>query len=238
MSSTAIFCATLIINRPIQTKHAVTSLQSLAVRTTQVEIPVSVTNTDNWIRENFEKLLRIPVALSEISYSYEILGRKESANTVEVTFARKSEIEQTKHLFSEAGLTLLSLTAGTRDSLNVLVYSELFQKNDISSFVYFSDAAIVMNEFSNKKRVRTFTIDKMDENLISNNDLIFSGAVPATITSSVIKPLGVASEYTLAVGHALKGFLPEFHALNLFEQKEVEKIQLESFLLSLKYGQL
>src|SRR5258707_5591551 len=95
-----------ISKQNITTSFAVTSIQSLGIKILTTTIPSDAANIDEWIKEHFEKLIKLPLSSDQISYQYEILNSSASGTVADITFLRNSDIEQCKQLFLQAALQL------------------------------------------------------------------------------------------------------------------------------------
>ena len=211
-------------SRNVSTNRGATSIQSLGVRTVTAEIPPSVSNINDWIYDNYEKLIRIPVSIRDIVYGYEILSVGSSSYIVEVTFVRKTDIDSMQLVCAIAGLSLQSLTAGTRDALNAILFSDEFLYRDISTVVYYSDSYSSVSEFEKQKRIKTTSVEgKAIESDLDPTKTVFAGE--GIEHQDTIKPFSLPPEYTLAAGCALKGFIPE---LNPADFLPVERVQAKN----------
>ncbi|MFA5832150.1 MAG: PilN domain-containing protein [Bacteroidota bacterium] len=109
-----------IVENKISTKLAVTSLQSIGVKTIVTTIPFDVSNVIEWIGDNVEKLIRIPISLDDIIIQYELLERNEEFQKIIVVIAKKNEIHQTESILLNAGIELLSIGYSKRDIVNIV----------------------------------------------------------------------------------------------------------------------
>ena len=128
----------------IKTRYAATSVRSLGIKVIEATIPIGTRSIDEWIVENQEKLLRIPLSSGHINYVIEELERTETGTRVEITFVRKEEIERLRSFVRNAGLELITLSAGVRDASNVMALERSFQENEIN-FVFLDDASKYRN---------------------------------------------------------------------------------------------
>jgi len=108
-----------LIEIKCKTTYTVSSLQTLGVRTIEAFVPASASSNEEWIRDNQEKLLRVPVSANEIISVYEELEKREEGTRLAISFAKVDDIKKYRLFFQQAGLQLLSLGAGTRDAANI-----------------------------------------------------------------------------------------------------------------------
>src|SRR5437867_678327 len=73
----------LLVACGITTTYAVSSVRTLGVRSLVAHTPPHVDNLDEWIRENHERLLKLPVPLTQVSFDYEVINTSESSISVE-----------------------------------------------------------------------------------------------------------------------------------------------------------
>jgi Tfp pilus assembly protein PilN len=106
--------------RKIKTRFCVSSINSTTARTVTAEIPSDVPvaspeDVETWIREKYEKFIRVPIQLSELAFAYEILPSADSQpRRCKISFVRESERQEYTSLFAAARLHLLNL--GLSDS--------------------------------------------------------------------------------------------------------------------------
>lgn len=215
-----------------KTKLAVANIPSNSVRSIVVEVPKGVENINEWIIEHHEKLLKFPVSLNEILTGYEVLKESESGTIIEVTFVKNSEIDKTTSLLQKVGLELLALSAGSRDAVNIVMTSfERFNDREIQ-FWYVEEARATKTAIIKGKRteVAQTTFEAVPENTLpdENVTIIVSGNQSPEMNGKGIlfnKILNLSSDYTLAAGLAVKGFLPEISPLNFLKNSLQAKVK-------------
>ncbi|MGB2869557.1 MAG: PilN domain-containing protein [Bacteroidota bacterium] len=183
----------LLHEKGIKTKRAVSSIQSLGVKVVSATIPQGTENVLEWIEEHLDQLLKIPVARRDISFDYEILSSTDSESNAEISFVRNTEIEATTSFFHDCGLELIALGAGGRDAVN--------------SFL-----------LQNGNKAPSHTGDNAASETGNEN-----GPISKPSDINVIYPLGLPSDYALATGLAIKGFVPELSSTNFLSGKEKEE---------------
>jgi Tfp pilus assembly protein PilN len=224
----------------IRTKYAVSSIQSIGVKSLITALPSTVTNIDEWIREHCERLLKIPVSPRDISFAYEILSKDNSSISVEITFVKNSNISEFKTFFKNAGLELIGLGAGIRDAQNVLWGNNFFLKAEKPTFAYCTENKIFLTTFHDGKGLQkqSVALESRDiasallgeevSSIIGTDKVILAGESLEGLEPNgyeVLRPFGLQSEYTLASGLALKGFLPELNPVNFLEKTEQAQIE-------------
>jgi len=96
--------------RGIKTRFCVSAIPSTAARTVTAEIPPDVEDIEAWISENCDKLVRVPIPLKELAFSYEIVPATDTQTRhCRISFTREAERKEYISVFSAAGLHLLSL---------------------------------------------------------------------------------------------------------------------------------
>lgn len=220
----------LLAEHHIVTTFAVSTVQSIGVKTVQATIPPGTLNIEEWIYENRERLLRLPTSAEQFVHTYEITDDNASGSLVEITFVRKSDTEAMTSFITGAGLSLLSLAAGPRDAFNAFLLGEEGATSEDLKCVHVSTSLISTTTVSNGKRgaithSRRSDGDGLESVLRQLPDLastttqapIFAGEIPAEWPNEhrVLKPFGLSTEHTLAAGLAVKGFFPELSPTNL-----------------------
>lgn len=213
----------------ISTRSAATSIRSLGVKVVEAIIPSGVHTIDEWIIENQEKLLRIPLSSGSIAHCAEILERTDSEVRVEITFVRKEEIERYQSFFRTAGLELITLGAGTRDASNVMTLEKNFGEKE-EKFLFVADDSANVTEFIQGRRNRSYqTVAPFNQTQPEEVSVFMSGekAIKANIADAqFIQPFGLSPEYCLAVGLALKALHPDLSPTNLLPKEETNRIML------------
>jgi Tfp pilus assembly protein PilN len=222
----------LIAKHGASARYAVGAISSLGVKTVTTPIPTTIARIDEWIKDNHEKLLRVHLSIDLMAFSYEILAQDESMRTLEISFVKKSEIEDYRKLFKAAGIELFALAAGARDAVNALVVSTA--KLGDKRFLHFDDQFCTITSFSNGKRIKQeqvstesrpeFTDDTLGAD---SGSIILAGLVPEGFKNrdyETLKPLNLPTNHTLAVGLAIKGFLSEISPVNFLTHFERDRL--------------
>jgi hypothetical protein len=224
----------VIQEKRVTTKYAVSSIQSIGVKSLITTLPFNTQNIDEWIRDHCERLLKIPVSPRDVSFGYEVLSKDDSTISIEITFIRNSDINECKFFFKNAGLELIALGAGVRDAQNVLVEKNYFSSSGKFSFVYCQEGKAFLTTFENGRVLsrQTAALEPGElSNVVPNEEIssiIGDGGVMLAGESSfegksiedLLQPFGLQSEYTLAAGLALKGFMPELSPVNFLDKTE------------------
>jgi Tfp pilus assembly protein PilN len=197
----------------IKTRYVSTSIQTHGVRSVIADISSSGTNILGWIHDNYEKLLHLQAPINDIAIGYEILSARDGMRSVEVTFVRKTDLEQSEAILALSGLIPLSITAGIRDALNPLLYDREFLEQQKFSFVYFGQHDAVVFEFDKQKRVETSRSDKNAIDMNTNSTVWVGGEI-GEHHEREFRPLSIPTEYMLAVGCAIKGCLSDVHPMD------------------------
>ena len=216
----------------IRTRYAATSIRSLGVKVVETIIPSGIHTVDEWIAENQEKLLRIPLSSGNITHCSEILERNDSGTRVEITFVRKEEIERYQLFFRTAGLELMILGAGTRDASNVMTFEKNFGEKE-EKFLFVTNDSVNVTEFIQGRRNRTYqAVTPFNQTHPEGVSVFVSGekAINANIAGAqLIQPLGLSPEYCLPVGLALKALNPNLSSTNLLPAEEANRITVKLY---------
>ena len=213
----------------IRSRYAATSIRSLGVKVVETIIPSGIHTIDEWITENREKLLRIPLSSESIAHGVEILERNDSGTRVEITFVRKEEIERYQSFFRTAGLELITLGAGARDASNVLTLEKNFGEKE-EKFLFVEDDSTNITDFIQGKRNRSCQpVTPFNPAQPEEVSIAVSGekAIDAKIAGAhLVQPLGLSPEYCLSVGIALKSLNPELSPTNLLPTEDINRVTL------------
>ena len=211
----------------IRTCYAATSIRSLGVKVVETIIPSGMHTVDEWIAENQEKLLRIPLSSGSIAHCAEILERNDSGMRVEITFVRNEEIERYQSFFRTAGLELIALGAGTRDASNVMRFEKNFREKE-EKFLFVADDLVNVTEFMQGRRNRSYqAVTPFSQTQPEEVSVFVSGekAIKANLADTqLIQPLGLSPEYCLPVGLALKALNPDLSPTNLLPAEETNRV--------------
>lgn len=217
----------------IKARFVVSSIRSSGVKTVVTTIPADNKNIDKWIQSRYEKLLNMPLSLAALSYAYEILEEKEGGFVIEITFIHKKDIERHVTILQNAGLSLLALGFGTRDAINTLFIDHKAMYHKEFTVAYITGDSVELTRCKGPNRIATkhVAVESKEELevLLSgeyNQDspiFVFTEKLVGGFSSKnicFIEPLGISSGYALALGLAIKGFIPELSPANFLPEKE------------------
>jgi Tfp pilus assembly PilM family ATPase len=219
----------------ITSRFAVSSIQTMGVKVVTATVPAGASKIDEWITEQRERLLKLPVSVGQIVHGFEILDQSESGSLIEVSFVRTSDVETYRGFYEQAGLTLLGLAAGSRDAFNAFLIGEEGSANKDLTLIHVGDSLVSSASFSRGKRQKTsytrLSADQQKEPAVNSvveatsagpETIILGGEIPdeSSVKHRVLNPFGLPSSWTLAVGLALKGFFPELSPTNFLGQSE------------------
>jgi hypothetical protein len=214
----------------IHTRYAAASIRSLGVKTIETIIPSGVHTIDEWITENQEKLMRIPLSSGNIAHCIEILERTDSETRIEITFVRREELERYQSFFRTAGIELIALGAGTRDACNVMMAEKNFDEKE-EKFLFIAEDSVNVTEFIQGRRNHSYqTVLPLSQTQLEKASVYVSGekAVNANLSDAqLIQPLGLSPEYCLGVGLALKALNPDISPTNLLPSEETNRITVK-----------
>lgn len=213
----------------IRARYAATSIRSLGVKVVETTIPSGIHAFDEWITENQEKLLRIPLNSGSITHCVEILERSDSGTRVEITFVRREEIGRYQSFFRTVGLELITLGAGTRDASNVITTGKNFG-GEKEKFLFIEDVSVNVTEFKQGRRNRSYQTATPFQQTQSEEASVFVSCEKVITTNladiQIIQPLGLSPEYCLSVGLALKALNSDLSPTNLLPAEETNRIEV------------
>ncbi|CAG0928034.1 hypothetical protein PLCT1_00586 [Planctomycetaceae bacterium] len=86
-------------------------LRAQAIRTLRADLPEGDVRIPEWIEDHAESLLQLPVTSGSMTFDFRHLGTVEGTTTIEIAFARTSEIDKALALCRAAGLNIDSISA-------------------------------------------------------------------------------------------------------------------------------
>ncbi|MBI5216811.1 MAG: PilN domain-containing protein [Ignavibacteriae bacterium] len=229
--------STFLKQHNIKTKYAVTTLQSTGVKTVRTILPSETEDIDGWIRDNYEQLLKLPLPLQQVSFDYHLLEETNVGVDVNISFVRNSDVQELDTILSSAGIQLLSISAGVEDvvhpfqvftnvnSLKSIVYAG---ENTISVFSCHEETYRVLysQPIHNAGNLREEISTILQELGLEPEQTILVGEllkVQQNDNGKIFQPFSISSEYSLAVGLAIKGFLPELSPVNFLSSIKQEQ---------------
>lgn len=211
--------------REIESPYTVSTLRSSAVKIITTLVPDGTENIREWIADHQDKLLRLPIASSELIVDFEILDRTENGILTEISFVRKNDVEEHVAFLEQCGIRLLSVGTGVRDVVNLLLLSG---EGDI--LLFDSQSVWHAGVRNGKKspiaitpRVIGKSVAEYRELFSVKSDAVFVGdGIEETESArdSHIIPIGIQLEYALAYGLAIKGFIPELSPVNVLSNEQ------------------
>ncbi len=224
----------LLRDHSITTKHVVSSIQTAGLKIIEVPLPQDVNDIDAWIEEHYERLIRLPIAIKDIRYSYEI--RKE---TIEIAFIRKSDIEDHLAFLREVGLDVIGLGVGVFDAVNAQALMNPTYKAAASTQYHISKDLIhcfqiekgviqkhSITSISDIREVGSLQSKDIDSTVPAAQFVFISGKVQTDSVPSganLLTPLSLPSEYTLAAGLALRGLGGAITHFDVLDEELKEK---------------
>ena len=226
-----------IDDQKIPSRSVVGTVRSMGVKFVLATVPADVGNITEWIREEHEKLIKLPIPSNQLSFRYEIIERTTAGISIEIAFVRNSEIEEQKAFFTAAGLDLLALGGGARDILNPLIIDPSSEIGQAVNLVYVDEHTISIISFhggirsplkispaaagsSIASQMARLGFEKTTNPLLVAGDTIDAAERE---TCRLFQPFGLSPEYALAAGLAIKGFVPEISPVNFLSDHERER---------------
>lgn len=106
-----------LLSSKIKTRYVASSINTVGVRVVTTDVPPSIEDVGEWIEENIEGILKLPIPLSELTISHEILRASGSARKARIAFVRRNEVETHLQTIEALGLDSIHLSAGIQDLL-------------------------------------------------------------------------------------------------------------------------
>lgn len=216
--------------RGVKTRFCVSAIRSGNSRSVIADIPrdgpdepgMAAGEIRNWIRENYEKLIRVPVPLKEVSFDFDVVSIGPDSIRCEVAFVRISERDEVMELLTNAGLHLINLGLGVRDcELTAQVADPNFALEDgvlifagqdeLDCTVYDHRVAV------SRKRLQVKPLDEAGEVTAQSRQNLVTGPRAEMLKDShfdLFTPFNLLPEYALAAGLAIRGFLPDLGAFD------------------------
>ena len=228
--------------RKIRTRHAVIGLSPSNARTVTTTVPASSSDIPQWIGENIQRLLRLPIPTNEVVIGYERLHDSPQGKSIEVTVARKKDIEELYKLISAAAINVLGISLSSREALTALLASGHTLLPGNVEFKYYDQNMAHVSYLSSGKRTKTgldqaWAPDQSGPNRNSTRNQstptedrsVVAGELPANLVieqSMIVSPFGLPTIFTASAGLAVKAFLPELSALNLLDRPILETSEI------------
>lgn len=204
--------------------YAVFNVNPRNVKIVEAEIPQDMNSIEDWIEENLGRLLRLPMSFNEVSFGYRVARKTESGGVLELAFARKSAIRLVERFSEAAGLHLIGIGAGALDAVNTLLVTGDEGRED-ATFIYVNDDGLITRTDKRYPRQISTRITDLHEMADHEPGRLMKERVVGLAIAGVqtecfvgvphFRPFGLPSEYTLAAGLAIKGFLPELNPVDM-----------------------
>lgn len=215
----------------IKTRFCVSSVRSLNSREVTADIPIddregsSRDDIESWIRENYQKLIRVPVPLKELAFDFQILSESIDSVRCEIAFVRASDRDNLIELAESAGLHLILLTMGTRSSEFAFLTSGETDSSRSHAFIFADEDGYSCTLYpwqtadggSERTKRRTYRGCEANEVLMSltkdlgqADDVSVSGPAASGFDRTSVRvfdPFGLSPEYVLPAGLAVQGFV-------------------------------
>jgi len=217
-----------LVSNGVSARMAVASIAPSAVKIFRASVPAGTENIDEWIGDNLERLVRIPISNQQVWYRYEILGSTESGIELEVTIVRRDEIERVEAVLESAGCDLIAIGSAVRDLSSAISLAQDIEAE--TTLAYFFGQTLVLSTMNGGRRVnKVLSLPGAEEELsrlMQERKVLSAGEnIPHNLIDMEFRPLGIPTEYTLALGLALKAFIPEISPMNFLGQKRSEKTE-------------
>ena len=215
----------------IKTRFCVSSVRSLNSREVTADIPIddregsSRDDIESWIRENYQKLIRVPVPLKELAFDFQILSENIDSVRCEISFVRASDRDNLIELAESAGLQLILLTMGTRSSEFAFLTSGESGESRSRAFIFADEdecpcafyPGLGSENRSGQVKRKTYrgcglneVLGSLTKDLGQPEEIFVSGPAAAGLDQAsvrVFNPFGLSPEYVLPGGLAVQGFV-------------------------------
>ncbi len=219
----------------VKTRFAVMSVRRTHLRIVSVKVPADVEDIEDWVHENSARLLKLPVAPSDLAFALETIEATGGGRRATIAFLRKEERDAYVALAGEAGLELLSLTSGLTDLARVCLLSPHADLTSVFRIVHVEQGAVTTLSCKEGEctgiAVEQIThpmsvVDALAKGGAVNEEtkVFVSGQLSGPERAGVLlKPFGVASEFALASGLALRGLMMQEQGADFLTREEVER---------------
>ncbi len=212
----------------IRARFCVSSIRTVNSRTVIADIPMDISQDSSgngirsWINDNYEKLIRVPIQLSELTFDYDILSAGPDSVKCEIAFVRTKEIEEWTGMLNSAGLHVLNLGLDVRNfEFGIQADSQITSGDNVFIFVDSNDYWCTL--FPPRKKTeelqpitrKKLRFRDLDEALLSlqaefpnlGKCIVTGPGASGGSSATVWSPLGLPPEYALSVSLAVHGFL-------------------------------
>lgn len=140
-------------NSSIKTRFSISAVRSSNSRLVTADIPTEGQETyskdeiETWIRENYQKLIRVPIPIKDLAYDFQIISRTLDSVRIEVAFVRASDRDEILDLLHSAGLQVLLLATGSRSAELGFLSTNDSSAGDDFAFVFAGEDGITSTEY-------------------------------------------------------------------------------------------
>jgi Tfp pilus assembly protein PilN len=216
----------------IGTRFCVSAIRSSNTRIVTAEIPNEAEDIQAWVAENYEKLVRVPVPLKDLAFSYDASSVEQDMVRCEIAFVRAADRDEIVELLNSAGLHLLNLGLGVRNSEAAFLVGSGDFKEENRAFVFAGEDEVVGRIYRAgkqgpwKRYQRESVIEELNSSEGELDEIVISGPNAEEVQGEkvrILSPLGLSPEYALAAGLAIRGFLPEIGLFDFCPETVVTK---------------
>lgn len=215
----------------IKTMFCVSSVRSLNSREVTADIPIddrevsSRDDIESWIRENYQKLIRVPVPLKELAFDFQILSESIDSVRCEISFVRASDRDNVVEVLQSAGLQLLLLSIGSHSSEFAFLTSGESGESHSRAFIFADEdgcscafyPGLGSESRSDQVKRKTYrgcdvneVLASLEKDLGQPEEIFVSGPAATGFDQASVRvfiPLGLSPEYVLPAGLAVQGFV-------------------------------
>ena len=184
---------------------------------------------EEWINENAQKLLNLPISPEAFSFQWEPLEEDRNEDSpaverVEITFLRKSDIDRELKFWKSTGLLVRSLSGQpARECTNALLLSDPRVHEEKKTLLFCrnspTESAVITFSFGHREDCEQIILSGREDlsEMFSQyrEDGVYTVLVGTGMEQagsehgSLLHPFGLPPEYVLASGLAIKGLFPE-----------------------------
>jgi type IV pilus assembly protein PilN len=181
-------------------RYAVTAVRGTGVKTVTTALPASTDDIDEWILDNFDKLVRLPLSPSEVSVRYDIPARTDEEIKIEITFVRNSDINGIRAVAAAAELRLLRISAAENDLVRLLPFIKQPANTELGKIAFHENDFITIMGIDNNGRRSKEVIRSSHYKRETEGSPVHLGEGQGTLLT-----FDIPGEYDLATALALSG---------------------------------
>ncbi|MCL5035047.1 MAG: PilN domain-containing protein [Bacteroidetes bacterium] len=217
--------------RGVHCRFCVSTVRSSTMKVVTAELPEDAENINEWISENYERLLKVPVNFRDLSFGYRV--HSSAPLRCEVAFVHVSERDGVVEMINVSGLHLLGLGLGAWDFEAASIAGSSEPTDQVLAFA--DDDEFICSTFQKDRPIsrRRFqgggtpgAVSFIKGEVVIGGMALVTGPKAQEFDDSLAKrldPLGLPAEFALAAGLAIRGFIPEIGAFESRPEAVIRK---------------